>query len=201
MAFINVKKKIIQAKIVYYGPGRSGKTTNIEYIFKKFKNRTQSSIVSVATHGDRTLYFDYMPLNIGKVNGYDLTVQLYTVPGQVKYEATRKLVLKGVDGVVFVADSMEVRRENNKVSLKSLHENLKSYNKSIFDIPLVIQLNKRDLASQGIPLLSREVMDKQLNSRLKAPTYEASAMSGENVVNTLKKIIILTQSVLVKTIK
>lgn len=201
MAFINVKKKLIQAKIVYYGPGRSGKTTNIEYIFKKFKDKTQSNIVSVATHGDRTLYFDYMPLNIGKVNGYDLTVQLYTVPGQVKYEATRKLVLKGVDGVVFVADSMEVRREHNKASLKSLHENLKSYNKSIFEIPLVLQFNKRDLESQGIPLLSPEDMEKALNSRLKAPTYEASAMSGENVTTTLKKIISLTQSILIDTIK
>jgi len=200
MAFINVRKKVVQAKIVYYGPGRSGKTTNLEYIFRRFKEKAMADIVSISTHGDRTLYFDYMPLNLGKVKGYDVTIQLYTVPGQVKYEATRKLVLNGVDGVVFVADSMEVRREKNKSSLRSLHTNLQSYNKSIFDIPLVLQLNKRDLKSQGIPLLDTDEMTRELNGRLKAPVFEASAVSGDNVVNTLKKIITLTQATLSNSI-
>lgn len=194
MAFIDVRKKNVQAKIVYYGPGRSGKTTNIEYLFSKFRDKTKSDIVSIATHGDRTLYFDYIPLNLGRINGYDLTIQLYTVPGQVKYESTRKLVLRGVDGIVFVADSLEVRRNHNKISLQSLHENLKSYNKSIFNIPLLIQFNKRDLENHGYTVLAAEVMNKELNSRLKAPVIEASAVTGHNVVNTLKKIIALTQA-------
>ncbi len=201
MAFIDTRKKRVQAKIVYYGPGRSGKTTNLEYIYKKFKDKTNSKIVSVSTHGDRTLFFDYLPLNLGKIKGYDVTIQLYTVPGQVKYESTRRLVLNGVDGVVFVADSMDVRREKNKESLKNLHENLKSYKKSIFDIPLVIQLNKRDLEKEGIPLISTDAMTKELNGRLQAPVLEASAVSGGNVVNTLKEIITLTQVSLAEAIK
>ncbi len=201
MAFINTRKKIVQAKIVYYGPGRSGKTTNLEYICNKYKDRTRTDIVSVSTHGDRTLFFDYLPLHLGKIKGYEITIQLYTVPGQVKYESTRRLVLNGVDGVVFVADSMEVRRDKNKESLKNLHQNLKSYDKSIFDIPLVLQFNKRDLEKGGIPLLGIEEMKKELNGRLKAPVLEASAVSGDNVVNTLKQIIKLTQSSLAKAIK
>lgn len=193
MAFINRSKKIVQVKIVYYGPGRSGKTSNLEYIFKKCRDRVKTDIISVATHGDRTLYFDYMPFNLGKINDYDITIQLYTVPGQVKYDATRRLVLQGVDGVVFVADSMEVRRNKNKESLQNLHENLKSYNKSIFDIPIVMQYNKRDLVGQDIPLMDIETMDKDLNSRLKAPYFAASATTGEMVTSTLKKIISLTR--------
>lgn len=194
MAFINRKNKIVQLKIVYYGPGRSGKTTNLEYIFKKYRQRIKSDIVSVSTHGDRTLFFDYMPFNLGKVSGYDMTIQLYTVPGQVKYESTRKLVLKGADGVVFVADSMEVRREKNRNSLKNLHDNLKSYNKSIFDIPLVLQYNKRDLSSQGVALMDVATMDKELNGRLKVPFFESSATTGDMVIPTLKKIISMSQA-------
>lgn len=201
MAFINRNKKIVQVKIVYYGPGRSGKTSNLECIFRKCRDRVKTDIISVATHGDRTLYFDYMPFNLGKINDYDITIQLYTVPGQVKYDATRRLVLQGVDGVVFVADSMEVRREKNKESLQNLHQNLKSYNKSIFDIPLVLQYNKRDLAAQDIPLLDIETMDKDLNSRLKAPAYAASATTGEMVTQTLKKIIALTQAAIEAAMK
>lgn len=200
MAFIDARKKQIQAKIVYYGPGRSGKTTNIEYLYKKFRDRTNSEIVSVSTHGDRTLFFDYLPLNLGKVKDHEITIQLYTVPGQVKYDSTRRLVLNGVDGVVFVADSMEVRREKNRESLRNLHENLKTYKKSIFDIPLVLQLNKRDLDKQGVPLTDPEEMKRELNGRLQAPVFEASAVSGDNVVNTLKQIIMLTQSSLAKSI-
>jgi GTPase SAR1 family protein len=106
MAFINLKKKEIQAKIVYYGPGRGGKTTNLEYIYKNFGDRIGSKIVTIKTHGDRTLFFDFFPFNIGRINGYQIKVQLYTVPGQIKYDATRRLVLNGVDGVVFVADAL-----------------------------------------------------------------------------------------------
>lgn len=201
MAFINLKKKEVQVKIVYYGPGRGGKTTNLEYIFKKFQERIKSDMVSIKTHGDRTLYFDFFPFDIGKIKGYDIKVNLYTVPGQVKYNATRRLVLQGVDGVVFVADSMALRREHNFLSLKNLQENLTAYNKNIFKIPLVLQYNKRDLAKEGMQLLTIERMEKDLNSKLKVPSFGASAMTGENVVPTLKKIISVTVASLHKELK
>ena len=114
MAIINLKKKEVQAKIVYYGPGRGGKTTNIEYLYKKFRSRIRTEMVTIKTHGDRTLFFDFLPIEIGKIKGYDIRVQLYTVPGQVKYESTRRLVLRGVDGIVFVADSLAVRRKGKR---------------------------------------------------------------------------------------
>ena len=192
MAIINLKKKEVQAKIVYYGPGRGGKTTNLEYIYKKFRSRIQTEMVTIKTHGDRTLFFDFLPIEIGKIKGYDIRIQLYTVPGQVKYESTRRLVLRGVDGIVFVADSLAVRRKENVLSLKSLADNLASYKKSILEIPLVFQYNKRDLLEEGIPLLPAEWLEKDLNSKLKAPSFEASALKGPNVVQTMKKIIILT---------
>jgi mutual gliding-motility protein MglA len=192
MAIINLKKKQVQAKIVYYGPGRGGKTTNLEYIYKKFRTRIQTEMVTIKTHGDRTLFFDFLPIDIGKIKGYDIRIQLYTVPGQVKYESTRRLVLRGVDGIVFVADSLAVRRKENVLSLKSLADNLASYKKSILEIPLVFQYNKRDLLDEGIPLLPVEWLEKDLNSKLKAPSFEASALKGPNVVQTMKKIIILT---------
>jgi small GTP-binding protein len=194
MAFVNLKKKEVQVKIVYYGPGRGGKTTNLEYIYGKFGDRIQTEMVTVKTHGDRTLFFDFLPIDIGKINGYTAKMQLYTVPGQVKYNATRRLVLRGADGIVFVADSMAVRREKNILALKNLHENLKNYKKSIFSIPLVFQYNKVDLAEQGIPILPLAELEKDLNSQLKRPAFEASAVTGTNIVPTLKKIITMTMS-------
>ena len=192
MAFINMKKKEVQIKIVYYGPGRGGKTSNLEYIYKKFKERIQTEMITVKTHGDRTLFFDFLPFDIGKISGYDVKIQLYTVPGQVKYNATRRVVLRGVDGIVFVADSMVVRKDKNILSIKNLEENLADYKKSISRIPLVIQYNKIDLAEQGIPVLSFEELEKDLNSVLKAPSFPASAITGVNVVQTMKKIIAMT---------
>jgi len=192
LSFINFKKKEVQIKIVYYGPGRGGKTTNLEYIYSNFKDRIKTEIVAIKTRGDRTLFFDFLPFDMGKIKGYDVKVQLYTVPGQVKYNATRELVLRGVDGVVFVSDSMEIRREQNLHSLKNLQENLAIHKKSIFKIPLVLQYNKRDLAEQDIPLLSVETLEKSLNSKLKAPSFEASAVVGTNVAQTLKKIMSMT---------
>lgn len=192
MAIINLKKREVQAKIVYYGPGRGGKTTNLEYIYKKFRSRIQTEMVTIKTHGDRTLFFDFLPIEIGRIKGYDIRIQLYTVPGQVKYESTRRLVLRGVDGIVFVADSLAVRRKENVLSLKSLADNLASYKKNITEIPMVFQYNKRDLLDEGIPLLPVEWLEKDLNSKLKAPSFEASALKGPNVVQTMKKIIIMT---------
>ena len=194
MAFVNLKKKEVQVKIVYYGPGRGGKTTNLEYIYKKFNERIKTEMVTVKTQGDRTLFFDFLPFEIGKIGGYDVKIQLYTVPGQVKYNATRRLVLRGVDGIVFVADSMAVRREKNILSVKNLKENLAGYKKNLLDIPVVIQYNKVDLSEQGISLLPKEVLEKDLNQELKAPSFEASALQGTNVVVTMKKIIMMTMT-------
>jgi len=192
MAVFNPKDRVIECKIVYYGPGRSGKTTNLEYIFKAGKKYTNSELVSINTKGDRTLFFDFLPLGLGKIRGCDVKVQLYTVPGQAKYNSTRKLVLKNVDGVVFVADSLEIRRKENLLSLKDLQQNLAEKNINIFKIPFVIQYNKRDLGAQGIPVMPLEVMERELNSKLKAPSFEASALKGTGVGDTLKKCLVLT---------
>ena len=201
MAFVNLKNKEIQVKIVYYGPGRGGKTTNLEYIYKKFRKRINTEMVTVKTHGDRTLFFDFLPFDIGVINGYDVKIQLYTVPGQVKYNATRRLVLRGVDGIVFVADAMAVRREKNILSLKNLQENLANYKKSIFKIPCVMQYNKVDLVEQGIPLLPIEILEQDLNNQLKRPSFKASALTGTNVVLTLKKIISMTVASIKRDLK
>jgi len=201
LAFVNLKKKEVQVKIVYYGPGRGGKTTNLEHIYQRFQQRIRTKMVAIKTHGDRTLFFDFLPFELGKIRGYDVRIQLYTVPGQVKYNATRRLVLRGVDGIVFVADSMAVRREKNILSLRNLQENLATYKRSIFTIPLVLQYNKRDLAKDGIPLLPLEMLEKDLNAQLKAPAFPSSALTGTNVVETMKKIILLTMTFLEKELK
>ena len=192
MAVFNAKDRVIECKIVYYGPGRGGKTTNLQYIYRAGKKFTTGEMISIDTKGDRTLYFDFLPIGLGKIKGCDVKVQLYTVPGQAKYSSTRKLVLKNVDGVVFVADSLEVRRKANAVSLQDLQQNLKGQNMSIFKIPLVLQFNKRDLAEQSIPIMPLELMEKDLNSKLKVPTFQASALKGKGVADTLKKILSLT---------
>ena len=192
MAVFNAKDRVIEAKVVYYGPGRCGKTTNLEVIYKAGKKYTTSEMVSIKTKGDRTLFFDFLPIGIGKIKGCDVKVQLYTVPGQQKYGSTRKMVLKNVDGVVFVADSLEVRRKANFLSLKDLQENLKEMNMSLFKIPLVLQYNKRDLGEEGLPILPIEVLEKDLNSKLKVPSLPASALKGTGVGETLRKCLVLT---------
>lgn len=192
MAIFNAKDRIIECKLVYYGPGRGGKTTNLEYIFKAFNKNASAEMVSINTMGDRTLFFDFLPMGLGKIRGCEVKIQLYTVPGQARYRSTRKMVLKGVDGVVFVADSLDVRRKANLLSLKDLAENLKDEGKNVFQIPLVLQYNKRDLAEQGIPLLPVDLMNKDLNSKLKAPFFEASALKGNGVGATLKQALLLT---------
>ncbi|MBW1721711.1 MAG: GTPase domain-containing protein [Deltaproteobacteria bacterium] len=192
MAKFNPRDRVIECKIVYYGPGRGGKTTNLEYIFKAFNKNTTAEMVSINTRGDRTLYFDFLPMGLGKIRGCEVKIQLYTVPGQTRYRSTRKLVLKGVDGIVFVADSLAVRRKANLLSLKDLQENLKEQNMNLFNIPLVLQYNKRDLARDGIPLIPLEVMEKDLNSKLKVPSFPASALKGTGVGTTLKQCLLLT---------
>ena len=192
MAILNLKKRQIECKIVYYGPGRCGKTTNMEYIYKTYTKQVKGEMVSIDTEGDRTLFFDFLPMGFGEIKGFDVRVQVYTVPGQVQYRSTRKLVLKGVDGVIFVADSLAVRREKNMLSLRDLQYNLKEYGISIFKIPLVIQHNKRDLAGEALPIMSMEQMEKDLNRQLKVPSFPASAITGKGVGATLKECLKLT---------
>ncbi|MDJ0985321.1 MAG: gliding motility protein [Desulfobacterales bacterium] len=191
MAIINLKKREVECKLVYYGPGRGGKTSNLQYIFQKSRKLMTDEMVSIKTKGDLTLFFDFVPMGIGKIKGCDVRVQLYTVPGQVKYSSTRKLVLKGVDGLVFVADSLKIRHEKNILSLKDLAINLKSYGLNIMTMPLVLQYNKRDLAAEGVPLMSIEEMEKAYNHQLKVPSFPASAVTGENVNATLKAALVL----------
>ncbi|MGA7145600.1 MAG: GTPase domain-containing protein [Desulfobacterales bacterium] len=201
MAILNLKKRQIECKIVYYGPGRSGKTTNMEYIYKTFTKQVTGEMVSIDTEGDRTLFFDFLPMGLGEIKGFDVKVQVYTVPGQVQYRSTRKLVLKGVDGVIFVADSLAVRREKNMLSLKDLQHNLKEYGIGISRIPLVIQHNKRDLVSEALPVMSLEQMEKDLNRQLKVPSFPASALTGKGVGATLKECLKLTLISLKKEMK
>ena len=192
MALINLKKREVECKIVYYGPGRGGKTSNLQYIFKNSRPLMNDEMVSIKTKGDLTLFFDFVPMGVGKIKGCDVRVQLYTVPGQVKYSSTRKLVLKGVDGLVFVADSLRIRHEKNILSLKDLAINLQSYGQNIMKMPLVMQYNKRDLAAEGVPLMSIEEMEKAYNHQLKVPSFAASAVTGENVNATLKTCLVAT---------
>jgi mutual gliding-motility protein MglA len=188
VAFIDLSKNEIQVKIVYYGPGRGGKTSNLLYIHESMSKQVCGKMVTVDTKGDRTLFFDFLPLNIGKVLNMTIRVQLYTVPGQVMYNTTRKLVLRGIDGVVFVADSLRVQQKKNTESLENLAENLKDEGLAIDKIPLVLQYNKRDLIKSNIPLLTIEEMEFDLNSSLKVPWYQASAISGDGVYETLREI-------------
>ena len=192
MAVINLKKREVECKIVYYGPGRGGKTSNLQYIFKHSRPLMNDEMVSIKTKGDLTLFFDFVPMGVGKIKGCEVRVQLYTVPGQVKYSSTRKLVLKGVDGLVFVADSLKIRHEKNILSLKDLAINLQSYGQNIMKIPLVMQYNKRDLAAEGVPLMSIEEMEKAYNQQLKVPSFAASAVTGQNVNATLKACLVAT---------
>ncbi len=189
MPFINFSKDEIQCKIVYYGPGFCGKTTNLQYIYTTTSDKTRGKMVSIDTKGgDRTIFFDFLSLNLGKIRGFDIRVQLYTVPGQVHYDATRKLVLKGVDGVVFVADSLKVQRKKNIESLINLAKNLAEKRLSIRTIPLVMQYNKRDLGGADSEILPLEILEKDLNSMLKVPAIEASALRGFGVFETLREI-------------
>jgi signal recognition particle receptor subunit beta len=192
MARFDAKARVIECKVVYYGPGRGGKTTNLEYIFQKFRKSTTGEMVSINTKGDRTLFFDFLPMGLGKIKGCEVRVQLFTVPGQPKYSSTRKMVLKGVDGVVFVADSLEIRKKDNLWSLKDLQQNLTEQKKDLFQTPLVLQYNKRDLATEGLPIMPVESMQKNLNGRLKAPAFAASAAKGTEVGSTLKQCLVLT---------
>jgi signal recognition particle receptor subunit beta len=181
MVQINFAQKQVNAKVVYYGPGMSGKTTNLEIVHQKAPNENRGDLTSISTDGDRTLFFDYMPLDLGTVAGMRTCFQLYTVPGQVYYNSTRKLVLQGVDGVIFVADSSPGATEANLESLRNLEENLNEYGKSLATLPFVLQYNKRDMPGA----LSVAELDAQMNPH-RVPTFEAVAATGQGVFPTLK---------------
>lgn len=180
---INFGKREVSCKIVYYGPGMSGKTTNLQIIHDKVPKKNIGDLTSIATEGERTLFFDYMPLDLGKVRGMFTKFQLYTVPGQVYYNSTRKLVLQGVDGVVFVADSQKDKLKENIESLKNLEDNLSEYGLSFEEIPLVIQWNKRDIPTAA----EIDFLEENINTH-KVSTINAVAATGEGVLPTLKLI-------------
>lgn len=181
MVQINFAQKQVNAKIVYYGPGMSGKTTNLEVVHQRAPSTNRGELTSISTDGDRTLFFDYMPLDLGTVAGMKTAFQLYTVPGQVYYNSTRKLVLQGVDGVIFVADSSRSMLEQNLESLRNLEENLNEYGKSLNHLPYTIQYNKRDLPD-AMPV---EELNAKLN-RHGVPHFEGVANTGQGVFPTLK---------------
>ena len=188
MALIDLSKKEVHCKIVYYGPGRCGKTTNLLYIYNAMNANARGKMLTIETKGDRTLFFDLLPLNLGKVNGFDIKIQLYTVPGQAIYAATRKLVLKGVDGLVFVADSLRVRQAKNIESLEDMKANLLEQNLDPAELPIILQYNKRDLVQTPIPTLDIEELDRDMKSRLDTISFEAAATKGIGVFETLKEI-------------
>lgn len=183
MSFINYSAREINCKIVYYGPGLCGKTTNLLYIYKKTNPDSKGKMISLATETERTLFFDFLPLSLGSIRGFKVRFHLYTVPGQVFYDASRKLILRGVDGVVFVGDSQVERMEANVESMENLRKNLQEQGFNADTIPCVVQYNKRDLPNV-VPVAD---MDKALNPR-KAPIFEAVAMTGTGVFDTLKEI-------------
>jgi len=183
MALINVAAREIHGKIVYYGPGLCGKTTNLQYIHKRIPQESKGNLLSIATETERTLFFDFLPLDLGKIHGFTIRFHLYTVPGQVLYERTRVAVLNGADGVVFVADSSRERLKDNLESLHELSQNIKAQGKRFTDYPLVLQYNKRDVPT-ALPV---PILDTYLNS-IKVPRFEAVAMDGTGVFETLRAI-------------
>jgi len=194
MTFINYASREINCKIVYYGPGLCGKTTNLQYIYDKTNPNAKGKLISLATETDRTLFFDFLPLELGTVRGFRTRFHLYTVPGQVFYDASRKLILKGVDGVIFVADSQVERMDANVESVENLQTNLKTQGYDINTIPFVLQLNKRDLPNVApIDEMKRLLMRREL------PVFEAVAAKGPGVFETLKGVAKLVLQELTKS--
>ncbi len=183
MSFINYASREINCKIVYYGPGLCGKTTNLQYVYQKTAPEAKGKMISLATETERTLFFDFLPLALGEIRGFKTRFHLYTVPGQVFYDASRKLILKGVDGVVFVADSQEERMEANIESLDNLAFNLKEQGYDLAKIPFVVQYNKRDLPN----VVPTDELRQELNPG-GVPDFEACAATGEGVFETLKAV-------------
>ena len=194
MSFINYSSREINCKIVYYGPGLCGKTTNLQYIYNKTNPETKGKLISLSTETDRTLFFDFLPLSLGEIRGFKTRFHLYTVPGQVFYDASRKLILKGVDGVIFVADSQVERMDANVEAIENLETNLKTQGYDLSAIPYVLQLNKRDL-----PNVATVDEMKRLLVRKNEPVFEAVAAKGPGVFETLKGVAKLVLADLTKS--
>jgi GTPase SAR1 family protein len=193
MAIIRPRTNEIHCKIVYYGPGRGGKTTNLIMIHKAVSRKVRGELISIETSGDRTIFFDFLPMDLGTIKNFNIKMSVYTVPGQVRYNDTRKLVLKGADGVVFVADSLEARRDQNKESLRNLEENFDDNRVRLSDVAVVLQYNKRDLDGGGSQVIMPvQAMQQDLNAELKWRYFEASALKGVGVKETFKAICMLT---------
>jgi signal recognition particle receptor subunit beta len=190
MSFINYSSREINCKIVYYGPGLCGKTTNLQYVYAKTNPEAKGKMISLATETERTLFFDFLPLSLGEIRGFKTRFHLYTVPGQVFYDASRKLILKGVDGVVFVADSQIERMEANLESLENLRVNLREQGYDLDRIPYVVQYNKRDLPN----VATVDELRRMLNPR-NVPEFQAVAPTGVGVFDTLKAVakLVLTE--------
>jgi signal recognition particle receptor subunit beta len=190
MSFINYSSREINCKIVYYGPGLCGKTTNLQYIYAKTNPEAKGKMISLATETERTLFFDFLPLSLGEIRGFKTRFHLYTVPGQVFYDASRKLILKGVDGVVFVADSQIERTEANLESVENLRTNLAEQGYDLDRVPYVVQYNKRDLPN----VATMEELQRLLNPR-RVPEFQAVAPTGVGVFDTLKAVakLVLTE--------
>jgi hypothetical protein len=185
MSLVNFTTREITCKIVYYGPGRSGKTSNLQYIYTQVPDDRKGRMVSLATQTDRTLFFDFLPLDLGSISGFTTKFQLYTVPGQVYYNATRKLVLQGADGVIFVADSQVRQLDENIESLQNLQANVLEHGTDIRSLPMILQYNKQDLPPELI--LAPGELDDALNFR-GAPSFPADALHGQGVFETLKAV-------------
>jgi len=183
MSMINYASREINCKLVYYGPGLGGKTTNLEYVYNRVAPNTRGKLISLATENERTLFFDFLPVDLGTIRGFKTRFHLYTVPGQVYYNASRRLILKGVDGLVFVADSQAERMDANIAALENLYENLADYGYDAANLPVVLQWNKRDLGS-AVPV---EELRRQLNP-MGLQEHEAVAVTGQGVFDTLKAV-------------
>ena len=183
MTFINYAAREINCKIVYYGPGLCGKTTNLQYIYAKTKPEAKGQMISLETETERTLLFDFLPISLGTIRGFKTRFHLYTVPGQVYYNASRRLILKGVDGIIFIADSQRTRAEANIEAMHNLYENLESYGYDLSEIPFAIQYNKRDMPDS----MSMEELRAQLNP-MGVPDFEGVAIDGTGVFETLKSV-------------
>jgi signal recognition particle receptor subunit beta len=191
MALVNLKTREIQIKIVYSGPAASGKTASLAFVHRTYRKLIKSQFLAISSHDDRTVFFDFLSFKLPRVAGFEIQVHLYTVPGHEHYEETRRTLMKGVDGIVFVAD-LAAMRKSNVMALKSLQSQVSAHGKDLARLPLVFQFNKHDLADRGATVLSHETLLNDLNSQLRRPYYLASAASGKNVVAVFKRIIIMT---------
>lgn len=201
MPVINKEQNVIECKIVFYGPPRSGKTTNLLYAHQHIASLDSSEISPIDTRSDKILFFDFIPLDVDPIKGLGLKIQLYCISGPTRYDSTRKLLLHNADGVIFVADSMAVQREKNMLMLRDLQKNLREFNSSIFKIPLVLEYNKRDLEGSELAVMPVKQMELELNNQLKGPSFPISALNGTGIKDAFNVAVELVTTALPTKIK